>query len=137
MVHVDLEWKGKTKTDWTPIQNVVESYGDKELIQLALRGHGNQHMLRLTPEFTVNFDTAWGLLYEGLRLEAKLADQASIVLDGCSTGAKQGEGWTVQEQGRLGVQTERVYRSRLLKAQGSISSKRAACSPQYLLVFKG
>ena len=90
---------------------------------MALRGHGNQHELRLSPEFTVNFDTVWGLLGgDGLRLNTKLADTASIVLDGCSTGAKQGAGWTVQEWGRLGVQE--VSRSRLLKAfRESISSK--------------
>ena len=49
-------------------------------------------MLRLSPGFTVNEDTAWDLLYDGLHLKAKLADTASIVLDGCLTGAKRGGG---------------------------------------------
>ena len=60
------------------MRSAVDLYGDKELVQLALRGHGNQHSLRLSPEFTVNADTAWDLLRWDLPLDNAEAFSATL-----------------------------------------------------------
>ena len=66
---------------------VAQLYGDRDLMQLVLRGHGNQHALKLSPGFTLTEDTIPPFFYIGLwGLTLKLANTASIVLDGCLTG---------------------------------------------------
>ena len=108
------------------LRNAVSSYGEGELTQLVLRGHGNQHSLRLGPQsvvgegrrpwqasragsdFFIFNDAAFGL-------RDKLAKDASIVLDGCYTGGPEA---LLLDECSTGV--ARVISSIFCDAQGGI-----------------